>query len=383
MRRPFVAALMACCAAGLQPASAAEIFEDVTVAPVLQIDPSVRSVGMGGAGTAAFWGIDPNHWANPALLGYASGIRYEQGSTKIYEGVLDFRSRRTTLGGAGLGISAVGQPFERAGTVETDFSFGLDDGTQVRYVDRVRSWGVGASLGRLTETISRSLGREPIGITRYADVAVGFAEKRVEEIFTGVYAPSSGTPPSTSEHGAVARDWGVLVKAGIPVRFGARGAGRLEGAYGFADLGYNQPLLFGLKIGRDSRNGVALRMTFDPAEPWTSRLPGWFARGLEPMVSVAGAFDAHHTSSFGPRDQNHWGAELGLANAVFGRFGESAVEGDATQNTWGFGLGLPLGGYGGFRYDHANVARADGLDDLTRDSWTVWMDPIAVARLRR
>ena len=47
----------------------------------LDIDASIRSAGMGGACNAVFWGADPNDWANPALLGYHSGLRYSWGKT--------------------------------------------------------------------------------------------------------------------------------------------------------------------------------------------------------------------------------------------------------------------------------------------------------------
>jgi hypothetical protein len=45
------------------------------VAPGSTLDPSVRATGMGRAGVAVFWGVDPNYWSNPALGGYLQGIR--------------------------------------------------------------------------------------------------------------------------------------------------------------------------------------------------------------------------------------------------------------------------------------------------------------------
>jgi hypothetical protein len=49
------------------------------------IDPSMRSQAMGGASGAVFWGRGPNDWANPALLGLAEGITYEDGGGVQYE----------------------------------------------------------------------------------------------------------------------------------------------------------------------------------------------------------------------------------------------------------------------------------------------------------
>ena len=45
----------------------------------MDIDLSIRSAGMAGASNAVFWGGSLNHWANPAVLGYTRGIRYEYG----------------------------------------------------------------------------------------------------------------------------------------------------------------------------------------------------------------------------------------------------------------------------------------------------------------
>ena len=47
------------------------------------------------------------------------------------------------------------------------------------------------------------------------------------------------------------------------------------------------PRLFGFPPARDWRNGFALHLTADPANPWTAWFPAWFGRGLEPMVSMA------------------------------------------------------------------------------------------------
>jgi len=89
----FKVALAALVLAGLPvtPASAAQIFESYNSNPPgLEIDPSTRSAGMAGAASAVYWGTDPNYWANPALLGYASGIRYEE-ATADYD--IGFRAR--------------------------------------------------------------------------------------------------------------------------------------------------------------------------------------------------------------------------------------------------------------------------------------------------
>lgn len=112
--------------------------------------------------------------------------------------------------------------------------------------------------------------------------------------------------------------------------------------------------------------------------------PAWLARGLEPLISLGAAFDAHHSTDYGTHDVDHLGAELGLANIVFARLGRSRSERSSeVTDTWGIGLGLPLGEFGGFRYEHAHLTPRPGFGVLKPNSWTVWMDPVAVARLRK
>src|SRR5690242_20628201 len=101
------------------------------------------------------------------------------------------------------------------------------------------------------------------------------------------------------------------------------GPGRLEGSYGYSELSYDEPRLFAGSTGRDWRNGFAARLTTDPPRLSRAGIPAWLAAGVHPMVSIGAAYDAHHSTFFGPHDLDHWGAEVGLANVVFGRVGQS------------------------------------------------------------
>src|SRR5262245_58238647 len=79
----------------------------------LDLDPSVRASGMGAASGAVFWGDDVNHWANPALLAYQKGFRYEWGNTRLVPGVaanVTFRREVLEMGGGGFAIWTAGQP---------------------------------------------------------------------------------------------------------------------------------------------------------------------------------------------------------------------------------------------------------------------------------
>ena len=82
----------------------------------LDLDPSVRASGMGAASGAVFWGDDLNRWANPALLAYHHGVRYEWGKTQLVPGLLAnvfFRREILTVGGGGFAVWTAGQPSGR------------------------------------------------------------------------------------------------------------------------------------------------------------------------------------------------------------------------------------------------------------------------------
>ena len=59
--------------------------------------------------------------------------------------------------------------------------------------------------------------------------------------------------------------------------------------------------------------------------------------------------------------------------------------GDAAQRSWGLGVALPLGRFGGASYDYARSNFTDDtlIDHVTRSSFGVWLDPLAIWRARR
>jgi hypothetical protein len=377
--RRVVPLLVSLALAGPRLAAAADIFPPpITSAPILEIDPSVRSAAMGSAATADVWDVAPNHWANPALLGYAEGLRYEH-SNVDYSGFAVLRVRRSTLGYGGLGFSSTGRPIEGLGKLEYELHASIGD-LNLGDVERVKSWGVGASMGRLLEGLASATGHKAPHLTQHVDVAFGYGEKRIEE---EISIDSPDASDRILQH-AIARDRGVLVRTGIPVHAGTLGSARLEAAYGFSEINYNDPEFdtFGERnpTARDWRNGVALHAELSESG-WSSRLPGWFAAGLAPTLSAGWAMDFVHTTRgvySQPHDIDSWGAELGLANLIFGRIGRSGASNtDFVAHSWGIGVHVALGRYGGARWDRATVTR-EVLDDLTRDGWTVWVDPVRI-----
>lgn len=54
--------------------------------------------------------------------------------------------------------------------------------------------------------------------------------------------------------------------------------------------------------------------------------------------------------------------------------------GTVIGDTSGWAVGLEFGKLGGFRYDQATVPQSIYLGDVTREGYTVWLDPVELAR---
>lgn len=382
MCRMLIAAAIALCAAVVAavPARAANIFDKFDSAPMLRVDPSARFEAMGGAAGAVFWGVDPDHWANPALLGQAEGIRYEDGDRDYSSGV-HFLAHREVLGYGGLGLALAGRPFQGLGglklklePVEGSDAYQPDpSATSGEFSEEIHSWGIGVSLSRLAATVAALRYGEAPAFTRYADLAFGYNHKSYE------YAPAI---PDLAAH-ATAMDWGLLVRAGGPFALGGAGGlpVRAEAAYAYSVQNANDVSASG-SLGtawRPHRHGLAACLGLGMPVRWRSWLPAWLAPGFEPLLSLGGAWDREFItmgSGSAVGDAGHTGAELGLANVAFLRFGKSRRTGQATGRASGYGLGLPIGRFAGLRYDHARIAWTDGLPETTLRGWSAWMNPL-------
>ncbi|NIW24423.1 MAG: hypothetical protein GWN29_07575, partial [Gammaproteobacteria bacterium] len=131
-----------------------EVHGSGSAAISLHIDPSIRAQGMGGASSAAFWGGDPNYWANPALLGYHRGLRYEYGKTQLVPDLATdvfFTSTRYSVGAWGVGFAFGGKPGQLGGSrldygrsdffdANGNFAGSFDS------FENVETWGVGVNV---------------------------------------------------------------------------------------------------------------------------------------------------------------------------------------------------------------------------------------------
>ena len=355
MRRPLL--LLAC---GMvlvaRSLSAAQIFEGLAD-PALQYDPSVRSTGMAGASGAVFWVTDPNHWANPALLGTVQGIQYQDALEQfptLFVGNSSFDarfvSRQAVLGGGGLGVALAGAPFEGMGSSWQ----GAVNGAGWEELSTIRSWSAGVSAAKVLETSAWLLHRSPPRILRHLDLAFGYTHKGGDD------------RPTIS-------DWGLL--AHVSGQVSLRGVATiLEAGYGYSDLNSNQ------NPDRHVRNSAGIHVAGGDLPKGFARLPAWFLTGLEPLVSLGGAFDLDRRA--GGLHEHLWGGELGLVNVLFLRFGRNEAFVSDHDDFRGFGVALPLGKFAAVRYDDARQ-EGEFSSDIDYRAWSVWIDPLAIARAGR
>jgi hypothetical protein len=347
----------------------------------LVLDPSVISAGMGGASSAVPWTAEPNYWANPALLGYYDGVRWQWGRTQLIPDLSEnvhFTTNRVTLGYGGLGIESAGSP---VGGLRLDFgsSFGTDPSGNptgpIEAFENTEALGFGVSVANLASSILALSGSELPEIVRHFDVALGYANKRTEVEL----AP--GFSESTTAH-----DRGVLLRGQVGGAVGPGGTGvRFDASYSRAELSYDQQI----NSPRMNRDGVALRFAVE--HPLASASTGtWFHRSLmqamQPVVALGYAYDNEEVAPgfFGGYTVKHHGAELTMLNVLSLRFGHVQDRtGGIDGATFGFGVALPIGDFAGARYDFAQYPESSDLKDLRRHSFSIFVNPLAMRREMR
>jgi hypothetical protein len=356
---------------------------------------------MGGGGSAVFWGGDPNYWANPALLGYEHGVRYDWGRTQLVPGLASdvrFQTNRFEVGYGGIGVSVAGKPVSSLGGIDLDYgsSQSTDEGGNSTGTfdsfEKTRSWGAGISLSQAVSSITALAGHGAPSFTRFADVAFGYTEKEVEIQL----APSSQSGVASARP----KDWGVLARIGTSFPPGREDAPlRVDASYGHSVINYNDDAIFTFvnedqasPPTRTKRDGLAFRAAYALPSSWKGShgASGWFLEGLDPLISLGWASDDDRNSaggtSSGRFDVHHWGIEATFANVLSFRTGHYLDRlGDIDGGTWGWGIGIPLGRYGAARYDEATMPQANssGLPNIHRRGLSVFVDPWAIAQHTR
>jgi hypothetical protein len=383
-------ALLVVLAAGSLPSVNANIFERVTLGMITSLDPSAISQGMGGASAAVFWSAEPNYWANPALLGYYQGARWQWGRSRLSPGLPDVRltSDRYTVAAYGIGIENAGRPVGMGNTHLEEGTVDLVDQSgnllsRFQLSEEVEGWTVGVSLARLIGSAATLSGHEAPWILRYVDLAAGMAKRQVRL----VDSPWLNARAEPTDHGFLLRggvDSDLLGwKRGLPFRAdlalavsrinandarfqGAGGSSTTTDRYGYA-------------------THVSLGLPPSVHQRARSRLAALALDGLEPMVSVGLAYDHELDSAGGLTFTNvatqRMGGEVAILNVLSLRLGYVSDDaGDLHALDWGFGVALPVGDVAGFRYDYGHYGLAEGFG--SRSPWSVsgFVDPVALAR---
>ncbi len=379
-----VASLFVSLAVGTSPAAAQG------TARSMDIDGSAISSAMGGASAAVFWSAEPDYWANPALLGYYRGVRYQYARSQLVPGLATdvlLTSDRVTLGAYGVGLE-VGRTDLDYGVSTLVDQYGHVVGEFESY-EKVGAITVGTSLAGFVRSIAP--GSPLAGLARNLDLAVGFARKDVKmKIGPGPEADPSGYP---CDLGALLRgglDLGALGNAAAPVR--------LEAALGFAVLNFNDVEFTFLSEDESSppsrlrRLGGTARLAVGRPAAWSATggrgFPGVLLRGLDPLVSVGVAWDGEHVQAGDDSDHGydvtHVGAELALLNVLSLRVGHiTDREGGIEDATWGVGVHLPIAGVAGARYDYAEYPQSSSLPSVKRHTASFFVDPFALWKLSR
>ena len=358
------------------------------------IDTSIRAAGMGGAGAAVGWG-EPGIWGNPATLGEVRGLWWQEGRTQLVPGLATdviFKSRRFVLGGAGIGVSLMGDPFDGLGRTRLDYGtsegtdpFGNPTGTFISF-EQIEGWGVGISPLRLVDTWRALRGHAGPAWSRFGDASVGVQRKHTKVAL----APASAF--GFAEADCV--DWGVRGRISPQALLTPEAPVELDVSAGYAVLNSNDAQFVFLPDdvssppSRIRRLGFAVRAAMP--SPWRAQRPtaprAWWRAGPEHLFELGIASDTERISAGGtdPSFQvERFGVELALLDVLVARKGHVTDRlGDINGDTQGYGIHVPVGPWGGFRYDHATVPQAagSGLPDVQRHGWSVWLDPVEIWR---
>jgi hypothetical protein len=373
----------------------------------MTFNTSARAEAMGSSGVAVTWGEDTNHWANPALLAFRPGINYTSFETQLAAGLADdiwLTNEEITFGAYGVTFLLAKGPmdgnFLDMGVQESIDENGVSQGEFQTYM-KSESMGVGADLVSVLEHFK---GQSSGVWTRYVSLAGGvnfheFEDQLSQETIFGGVA------------GGSAMSMGYVARV-TPVDM-SRGAGFMNNGL----LGFNISGSYGASILNKTDDDIR-HMDADQSDPFPRMyVSGWGANAqitladdmretlndygfgflgdmINPLVSFTKTeqliepgflwnedtqeYDYEHDTS-GDQEEKGRGWELGLMNILYYRGGHVLAEwGDIDEETEGGGWKIQAGRFGGFTKDWAEVPQAEGLPNVRRESWSVWVDPLAI-----
>jgi hypothetical protein len=360
----------------------------------MDIETSVRALGMGGASAGVAWG-DPDVWGNVASLSRVTGVVWDQSRAQLVPGLATdviFRSRRILLGGGGIGVNLMGMPLPIDG-VKLDY--GTSDNTDGNGVllgtfqsyETVRGVGLAVSVPALVAALARS----PGGVaeaTQAFDVSVGVAGKHTHIALAP--SPMWGTASATTwDFGLQGRFSPLALAEGesaeqlrrtmvLDVGAGIEGLNMVGGKFVFRDEDMSSPAT---KLWRE---GAAIRVGMHmPLESFDERTRV-LLQGCDPLIALSVAYD--HTNGSPSTvgwTTTHRGLEIAVANVLTYRVGRYVDRaGSIDGSTSGRGIGVRVGPWGGFRYDESTQPQAtdSGLPDVKHKAWVVWVDALRTWR---
>ncbi|PIV81327.1 hypothetical protein COW53_05010, partial [bacterium CG17_big_fil_post_rev_8_21_14_2_50_64_8] len=238
---------------------------------------SARAAGMGDTGVAVPWGLDADHWANPALLAFRPGVHYRSIESQLARGPLDGNYLE-------MGIQqAIDENQQELG----DF----------HAFARTKSWGVGVDVVQVAEEI---LGWREGRFSRYVSLAGWMTWHDFEDqlVFDPLLQDSGG---SGSGDGT-AKSMGYAVR--VTPYDGARGTEmpdncpmgvRVSLAYGASVQNKTQDFIFhsgeptGDPFPRQYVSGGGLNaevaFTAGMHEKWQGTPTGFFLAVFDPLIS--------------------------------------------------------------------------------------------------
>jgi hypothetical protein len=365
----------------------AQVFGPSPPPITLDIGTSIRSAAMAGAGAAVLWG-EPDVWANAATLAGVRGVSWVQGHTNLNPSSSNdivFDSQQLLFGGAGVGVSLMGQPFSGLGKARFDsgpITFGPIAGAAAEtfsLFEETESFGIGISPLRVLDALRSDRDPGAARLTDVGEVAVGYQTERTH---AGIEPSFSGEPFDEGE----SYDWGVSGRLALGHIWRPAAPLRLDLAAAYSELNNNHESA-GSVAGpptRFRRTAVALHAaTRPPAERATpSASSPWWRPAESPEFTATLAYDhdLRRDEAFGTETNiDRVGLEAEVFRLLALRVGYlSDPGGEIHAVAYGGSVTLPVGPWGSTGYQYASEPLAEGLKPRLRQGFFVWIDPTRI-----
>jgi len=377
----------------------------------MTFNTSARAEGMGSSGVAVAWDTDTNHWANPALLAFRPGFHYTSFESQLAVGLADdmrITNEELSFGAYGVTFLLAKGPVD-GNFLDMGIQEGMDENGQstgeFQSYMKSESMGVGADLIAVFEHLS---GKPSGAWTRHLSLAGGVTwhefmdhlapDDMIQDGFGGA------AEGSAMSMGLVARVTPVDLSRGAGILGNGLLGFNISGSYGYSILNKSDDFIIhvdadqGDPFPRTYLSGWGANAQLTLADDMREKLNdvgfGFLGDMINPLVSITKTeqlnepgfiwnednydYEYGHDTS-GEREEKGRGWEVGLMNILYYRGGHVLVEyGDIDGETEGGGWKIQAGRFGGFRKDWAEVPQAQGLPNVRRESWSVWVDALAI-----